>query len=114
MLAERKGRRRAKLRKLVQQAGFPHLKTFDGYVDNHITFPRGNTLDVLRELNWLEQKENLLLMGGVGTGKTHMPTALGVEACKQGVLYNFTVPRIWLPCCRRDSKPVPLLAFEKN
>lgn len=28
--AELDGRRRAKLGKLVQQAGFPHIKTFDG------------------------------------------------------------------------------------
>lgn len=89
LLAEREGRRRAKLGKLVQQAGFPHLKTFDGYVEDHITFPSGNTLDILRELKWLEQKENLLLMGAVGTGKTHMATALGVEACRQGRAVQF-------------------------
>ncbi|NMO95577.1 IS21-like element helper ATPase IstB [Paenibacillus lemnae] len=89
LLAEREGRRRAKLGKLVQQAGFPHLKTFDGYVEEHITFPNGQPLDVLRELTWLEQKENLLLMGAVGTGKTHMATALGVEACRRGQAVQF-------------------------
>ncbi|GAC43912.1 ATP-binding protein [Paenibacillus popilliae] len=80
LLAEREGRRRAKLGKLVQQAGFPHLKTFDGYVDTHITFPGESTLELLREMAWLKRKENLLLMGAVGTGKTHMATALGIEA----------------------------------
>ena len=30
LVAEKEGRRRAKLGKLVQQAGFPHLKTFHG------------------------------------------------------------------------------------
>lgn len=86
LLAECEGRRWAKLGKLVQQAGFPHLKAFNGYVDDHITFPSGHTLDTLRELMWLKQKENLLLMGAVGTGKNHMATALGVEACRQGQL----------------------------
>lgn len=89
LLAEREGRRRAKLGKLVQQAGFPHLKTFDGYLEEHITFPIGQPLEVLRELTWLEQKENLLLMGVVGTGKTHMATALGVEACRRGQAVQF-------------------------
>jgi len=84
LVAEKEGRRRAKLGKLVQQAGFPHLKTFDGYVDEHITFPTGQALPVLRELSWLERRENLILMGAVGTGKTHMATALGVEACRRG------------------------------
>jgi hypothetical protein len=39
LLAEREGRRRARLGKLVQQAGFPHLKTFEGYVREHFHFP---------------------------------------------------------------------------
>lgn len=89
LLAEREGRRRAKLGKLVQQAGFPHLKTFDGYVDTHITFPGESTLELLREMAWLKRKENLLLMGAVGTGKTHMATALGIEACRQGHAVQF-------------------------
>ncbi|MEB9897780.1 hypothetical protein P4K96_30695 [Bacillus cereus] len=55
LLAEREGRRRAKLGKLVQQAGFPHLKTFDGYVDKHITFPGESTLELLREMAWLKR-----------------------------------------------------------
>jgi len=87
--AELDGRRRAKLGKLVQQAGFPHLKTFDGYVTDHIAFPQGTDLDGLRELKWLERKENLLLMGAVGTGKTHMAIALGVEACRRGQAVQF-------------------------
>ncbi|MEJ8545623.1 ATP-binding protein [Brevibacillus borstelensis] len=38
-------------------------------------FPKGSSAELLRELDWLERKENLLLMGAVGTGKTHMATA---------------------------------------
>ncbi|MGG2198474.1 IS21-like element helper ATPase IstB [Paenibacillus validus] len=87
--AELDGRRRAKLGKLVQQAGFPHIKTFDGYVYDHISFPNGVSPEKLRELEWLERKENLLLMGAVGTGKTHMATALGVEACRRGKAVQF-------------------------
>lgn len=89
LLAEREGRRRARLGKLVQQAGFPHLKTFDDYTREHISFPAACTLETLLEMNWLRQRENLLLMGAVGTGKTHMATALGVEACRQGHAVQF-------------------------
>lgn len=89
LLAEREGRRRAKLGKLVQQAGFPHLKTFEGYVKEHITFPAGCTLEMLLDMAWLARRENLLLMGSVGTGKTHMAIALGVEACRRGHAVQF-------------------------
>lgn len=87
--AEIDGRRRAKLGKLVQQAGFPHIKTFEGYVYDHISFPSGSSPEKVQSLEWLEQKENLLLMGAVGTGKTHMATALGVEACRRGKTVQF-------------------------
>lgn len=87
--AELDGRRRAKLGKLVQQAGFPHIKTFEGYVYDHITFPNGSSPEKIQGLEWLERKENLLLMGAVGTGKTHMATALGVEACRRDKAAQF-------------------------
>jgi DNA replication protein DnaC len=89
LLAEREGRRRARLGKLVQQAGFPHLKTFEGYVSEHISFPGVCTLETLLDMRWLTQRENLLLMGAVGTDKTHMATALGVEACRRGHAVQF-------------------------
>ena len=87
--AELDGRRRAKLGKLVQQAGFPHIKTFEGYVYDHISFPNGANPEKIQRLEWLARKENLLLMGAVGTGKTHMATALGVEACRRGKVVQF-------------------------
>lgn len=89
LVAEREGRRRARLGKLVQQAGFPHLKTFEGYVHEHISFPAACTLETLMDMKWLTERENLLLMGAVGTGKTHMATALGVEACRRGNAVQF-------------------------
>jgi DNA replication protein DnaC len=89
LLVECEGRRRARLGKLVQQAGFPHLKTFEGYVTELITFPVGCTLETLLDMKWLTQHENLLLMGAVGTGKTHMATALGVECCRKGYAVQF-------------------------
>ena len=92
--AELDGRRRAKLGKLVQQAGFPHIKTFEGYVYDHITFPNGSSPEKIQGLEWLERKENLLLMGAVGTGKTHMATALGVEACRVAKRFSSTEPPI--------------------
>ena len=38
---------------------------------------------------FLARKENLILYGPVGTGKTHMATAIGVEACNQGKKVKF-------------------------
>ena len=87
--AELEGRRRAKLNKLVHIAGFPHIKTFDGYCFENIAFPPGFSREKLLSLEWIDQNENVLMLGSVGTGKTHMAISLGVEACRQGRSVQF-------------------------
>lgn len=82
--AEIQGRESSKMKRLMRRAGFPQLKTFEGYSFDEITFPNHCTQQSLRELSFLERKENILMLGKVGTGKTHLAIALGVEACRQG------------------------------
>ncbi len=38
---------------------------------------------------WIDQRENVLLVGNPGTGKTHLATALAVEACGRGKRVRF-------------------------
>src|SRR4051794_34697479 len=45
-------------------------------------------LELLR-CDYLDRRENLLLVGGPGTGKTHLATALGAEACGRGRRVRF-------------------------
>ena len=79
-----KRRRANRARRLIKRAGFPSAKTLEGYEFDPITFPDGLNRDELMELSFLEPKENLLLMGAVGTGKTHLAVALGHKACSEG------------------------------
>ena len=47
---------------------------------------------VYRELlrgEYLDNRENVLLVGNSGTGKTHLATALGFAACAQGRMVRF-------------------------
>ena len=87
--AEIQGRESSKMKRLLKRAGFPQLKTFEGYSFDEITLPNHCTEQSLRELAFLERKENLLMLGKVGTGKTHLAIALGVEACRQGYDVRF-------------------------
>ena len=87
--AELEGRKRSKLNMLVHQAMFPHLKTFDGYQYDNIGFPTSCNREKLQSLEWIKKKENVLMLGAVGTGKTHMAIALGVSACQQGIGVQF-------------------------
>lgn len=114
LTAELDGRRRSKLGKLVQQAGFPHIKTFEGYVYDHISFPSESSPDMLRDLGWLERQENLLLMGAVGTGKTHMATALGVEACRRGKTVQFYRASDLVAVLQENSQQAQLVASVRS
>ncbi|MBF0805187.1 MULTISPECIES: ATP-binding protein, partial [unclassified Neisseria] len=39
--------------------------------------------------DYIRQKRNVVLVGGPGTGKTHIATALGIEAATQGFRVRF-------------------------
>lgn len=54
----------------------------------------------------LEKRENLLLIGNTGTGKTHLATALGVEACGRGkrVRFHKVIERVTLLIEAREER----------
>ena len=77
-------RERRATERRIKEATFPVLKTiesFDFKVQPSINEP------LVRELlrgEYLTKKENVLLVGNAGTGKTHLATAFGFAACSQG------------------------------
>ena len=48
-----------------------------------------SVLEQLATASFMEQAHNLILVGGTGTGKTHLATALGVSAIHQGKRVRF-------------------------
>lgn len=84
-----KQREDQRIKSLIRAAGFPGLKTLDGYEFTPITFPQGLTQEQITALDFLEKKENLLFLGAVGTGKTYLATALGIKACSLGKKVKF-------------------------
>jgi DNA replication protein DnaC len=79
-----KQRRARKANKLIKQAGFPVAKTLDDYDFSPVAFPESIDKEGLTSLEFVDRKENVLMIGSVGTGKTHLATALGIKACMQG------------------------------
>jgi DNA replication protein DnaC len=80
--------RRAAQRRL-KAARFPNIKTlesFDFAVQPSINKPL--VLALMRG-EYIDKRENILLVGSTGTGKTHVATALGVEACGRGKRVQF-------------------------
>lgn len=80
---------RARLRR-ISHACFPVLKTLEQF---DFTWPtKINRLQVqnLFRLKFLEEKANIILVGGVGLGKSHLAIALGYAACEAGFQVRFT------------------------
>jgi DNA replication protein DnaC len=78
--------------KNLKAAKFPILKTFENYSFEGIEMPERLSVDELKTLDFIDRKENLILYGGVGSGKTHMGIALGAAAIQQEkVVLFFTV-----------------------
>src|SRR3990172_11738017 len=78
---------RQKLR--LAQARFPVLKTLDTFQFGAVPSLNKATVLELARGGYIAQKENLIMVGGSGTGKTHLATALGVAACQQGKRVRF-------------------------
>jgi DNA replication protein DnaC len=75
--------------KLLKNAGFYTIKTFDNYRFDEVNLPNMVTVDYLKNCEFLATKTNLVMYGLVGTGKTYLATAIGVEACKKGIETRF-------------------------
>jgi len=83
-------RQRRAMDRRIQAARFPMLKTIDSF--DFALQPSINA-PLVRELlrcEFIDHRENILLIGNSGTGKTHLATALGFAACYQGCNVRFS------------------------
>ena len=74
---------------MVKVAGFPHLKEVKDFDFNFQ--PKINKQQILdfESLRFLENNNNILLIGNSGVGKTHLATAIGIAAAKKRVSTYF-------------------------
>src|SRR3990172_6239206 len=89
-------RRDRAIARRIGQARFPQIKTLEQF---NWSWPKKINQQQVRNLfrlKWIEDKSNVIFLGGVGLGKTHLATALGYEACLKGysVLFSTAVEAI--------------------
>jgi len=82
--AEIEQRDRKRRNAYLKAAKFDILKTFEGYTFEDIKFPPALTPDDLTDLSFVPRRENLILYGAIGAGKTHLAIAMGIAACNAG------------------------------
>src|SRR5215217_4918452 len=80
----------------IKAARFPARKTLEefDFAFQH-SIPRNQVLH-LGQLDFLAGKENVVLLGPPGTGKTHLSIALGIRACLAGHRVAFRTATEWV------------------
>ena len=73
----------------LRHACFPSMKTLDGFDFKAASGLNKQLVLELAKGGYLSAAENVVLVGSVGTGKTHIAIALGVEACRAGKRAKF-------------------------
>lgn len=74
----------------LKEARFPMLKTLEQFDWSWPKKVNRAQVQNLFRLSWLNEKANVVLMGGCGLGKTHLAIALAHEACLHGHSVLFT------------------------
>src|SRR6204780_1647079 len=80
----------------IRAARFPARKTLEEF---DFTFQRSvkkPVIEHLGQLDFLHGRENVILLGPPGTGKTHIATALDIRACLAGQRVLFATATQWV------------------
>jgi DNA replication protein DnaC len=80
----------------IRQARFPARKTLEEF---DFTFQRSikkQVIEHLGQLDFLHARENVVLLGPPGTGKTHLAIALSIRACLAGQRVIFHTATEWV------------------
>lgn len=72
----------------INQAKFPHHKTLAdfNFKDSNINKEQ---IDLFNDQQYIKNKSNIVLIGGPGTGKTHLAISLGINAASNGYKVKF-------------------------
>jgi len=89
LAAEELSRNESMVRNRIRAAQFPEKKTLDAFVFSKEDGLDASVLAQLARCDWIREARNLILAGPIGTGKSHLAIALGIEAAKQGLHVAF-------------------------
>jgi DNA replication protein DnaC len=87
---ECQARRESRIARLLRQSRLPSSKTWDNFKWTRLPIQVARQMESLRDGSFLDRRENLLLFGKPGSGKSHCLCALGEQLVHQGRSILFT------------------------
>jgi DNA replication protein DnaC len=85
------GRKRTPGNSLLQESRLPLEKTFGNFDLQRLPPKAARHIMTLQDGTFLDRKENVLVFGNPGSGKTHLLSALGQELIRSGRRVAFTI-----------------------
>jgi DNA replication protein DnaC len=80
----------------IRAARFPARKSLEDFDFDHARGLKRDLIAHLGTLDFVTAKENVLLLGPPGTGKTHLATGLAIRACQAGHRVQFATAAEWV------------------
>lgn len=98
-------RRSNGIERRIRFAKFPNKKFLADFDKSKYELDLIHKFEYLEDLKFIDNKENIILMGTPGCGKTHFATALGLKACMEGKNVIFkSVPNLVIELQESMSK----------
>ena len=73
----------------IRAAGFPYIKTIDELDLTRFEHVTEAFVHELASCDFISKRQNIVMIGNPGTGKTHLSIALGIKACMNGMNVKF-------------------------
>jgi DNA replication protein DnaC len=89
MKQELDSRQESTRKRKIKVAAFPYIKTMDELDVSRFEHMDEAFIKELSSCDFVTKKQNIVMIGNPGTGKTHLSIALGVKACMQGMNVKF-------------------------
>jgi DNA replication protein DnaC len=80
----------------IRAARFPARKSLEEFDFDHARGLKRELIAHLGTLDFVTAKDNVLLLGPPGTGKTHLATGLAIRACQAGHRVLFATATEWV------------------
>lgn len=73
----------------IRQACFPMMKTIDEFDFSRLEHVSDICIKELSGCDFIKNRQNIVMIGNPGSGKTHLAIALGLQACYAGYQVKF-------------------------
>jgi DNA replication protein DnaC len=95
LFRELEHRRENRLKKRIVGAKFPYKKYLVDFDNSAFEKKTAALIKTFSSLDFIRNKENIILIGNPGVGKSHLAIALGIEACMKDMRVLFaSVPNL--------------------